>query len=147
MRLANVHHTYFHFLNWIPTSVSLLLICCTLLFYMFKFTYKLGMYNYLLFFGPSLYLIQIYFFVDLYLLLNESQNSDKVDFRSLKELPVSTCTMTSSTLYVGILFAFGSYMGFAKLNAFSSLNIFPVLKLVSANGSGCDCSESTYIHN
>jgi len=54
--------------------------------------------------------------------------------------------MTSSTLYVGTLFAFGSYMGFAKLNAFSSLNIFPVLKLVSANGSGWDCSGSIYIH-
>jgi hypothetical protein len=85
-----------------------------------------------------------HYIVNLYLLLNESQNSDKVDFRSLKELPVSTCTMTSSTLYVGTLFAFGSYIGFAKLNAFSSLNIFPVLKLVSANGSGWDCSESTY---
>lgn len=31
-----------------------------------------------------------YYIVDSYLLLNESQNSDKVDFRSLKELPVST---------------------------------------------------------
>lgn len=73
---------------------------------------------------------------DLCLLLNESQNSDKVDFRNLKELLVSMCTMTSSTLNVGTLLAFGSYIGFAKLNKFSSLNIFPVLRLVSANGSG-----------
>lgn len=88
--------------------------------------------------------IYISAFVDFYLLLNASHRPDKFDFRSLKELPVSTCTITSSTLYVGTLLAFGSYMGFAKLNKFSSLNIFPVHKLVSANGSGCDCSESTY---
>lgn len=83
--------------------------------------------------------------ISFYSLLITFHFSEKMDFRSLNELPVSMCIMTSSTLYVGTLLALGSYIGFAKLNEFSSFeNTFPVLRLVSANGSGWDCSESTY---
>lgn len=83
--------------------------------------------------------------VEFGLLLTDVQNSDQLDFRSLNELPVSMCIMTSSTLYVGALLGtFGSYMGFAKLSTFSSLNNFPVVKLVSATVSGWARSEFDY---